>query len=181
MGTSCSGLKIRRIAGIHFSRCGTQPADGLSTHRTRAGAFLPRHPPLLYDALERADDECDTAREKRCRFYEALPSVLLVMNDLPTCAERMSAARDGKGARVQVETAGGKWKADTSTRPDVAYDHRRHRMRAGMDFAVGEAGRVGVSAHGLRGSAEMTQGGGERKPMLSRVQCTEPAPAQAGE
>ena len=30
-----------------------------------------------------------------------------------------------------------------------------------MDFAVSEAGRVGVSAHGLRGSAEMTQGGGE--------------------
>ena len=40
---------------------------------------------------------------------------------LPTYAERMSAALDGKGAWVQVETAGGKWKADTSTRPDVAY------------------------------------------------------------
>ena len=105
--------------------------------------------------------DCDMASDKRCRLYEALPSVLLAMNDLPTWAERMSAARDGKGGWARVETAGGKWKADRSTRPDVAYDHRRHGVRAGMDFAVGEGGRAGVSVHGLRGSAEMTKNGGE--------------------
>ena len=106
---------------------------------------------------------CDVASDQRCRFYEALPSMLLAMNDLPTWAERRSAARDGEGAWVQVESAGGKWKADTSTRPDVAYDHHRHGVRAGRDFAVGEAGRVGVSVHGLRGSAVMTRGGGEAR------------------
>ena len=104
---------------------------------------------------------CDLAMDKRCSLYEALPSVLLAMNDLPTYAERMSAARDGRGGWVQVETAGGKWKADRSTEQDVAYDHRRHGVRAGMDFAVGEGGRAGVSVHGLRGSAEMTKNGGE--------------------
>ncbi len=104
---------------------------------------------------------CDVASDKRCRFYEALPSVLLAMNELPTWAERMSAARDAKGGWMQVETAGGEWKADSSTRPNVAWDHRRHGVRAGMDFAVGEAGRAGVSVHHLRGSAEMTRGGGK--------------------
>ena len=105
--------------------------------------------------------DCDAASDARCRLYEALPSVLLAMNDLPTYAERMSAARDGKGGWVQVETAGGKWKADRSTESNVAYDHRRHGVRAGMDFAVGEGGRAGVSVHGLRGSADMTRSGGE--------------------
>ena len=105
--------------------------------------------------------ECDMATDKRCRLYEALPSVLLVMNDLPTWAERMSAARDAQGGWARVETAGGKWKADRSTESDVAWDHRRHGVRAGMDFAVGEGGRAGVSVHGLRGSAEMTKNGGE--------------------
>ena len=106
---------------------------------------------------------CNTASDARCRLYEALPSVLLAMNDLPTWAERTSAARDARGGWVQVETAGGKWKADRSTRPDVAWDHRRHGVRAGMDFAVGEAVRAGVSVHGLRGSAEMTRGDGKAK------------------
>ena len=120
----------------------------------------PQDPPIM--PPQRTMD-CDRAMasDARCRLYEALPSVLLAMNDLPTWAERMSAARDGKGGWARVETAGGKWKADRSTRPDVAWDHRRHGVRAGMDFAVGEGGRAGVSVHGLRGSAEMTKNGGE--------------------
>ena len=81
------------------------------------------------------------------------------MNGLPSRAERMSAVRDARGGWLRVEATGGKWTADGSTRPDVAYDFRRHGMRAGMDFAMGETGRVGVSVHGLRGSAEMTRGG----------------------
>ena len=32
-----------------------------------------------------------------------------------------------------------------------------------MDFTVGEGGRAGVSVHGLRGSAEMTRGGGKAR------------------
>ena len=103
--------------------------------------------------------DCDAARDDRCRLYEALPSVLLSMNGLPTYEERMSAARDAGGAWARVEVADGKWKADESTRPNVAYDHRRHGLRMGTDFAVGAAGRFGVSLHGLRGSAEMAQVG----------------------
>ena len=92
----------------------------------------------------------------RCRLYEALPSTLLAMNGVPTYGERMAAARDARGGWVRVEAARGKWKADRSTQPDVAYDHRRSGVRAGMDFAMGDgAGRVGVSVHGLRSSAEM--------------------------
>ena len=102
---------------------------------------------------------CDMTSDKRCRLYEALPSALLAMNGLPSRAERMSAVRDARGGWLRVEAAGGKWTADGSTRPDVAYDFRRHGMRAGMDFAMGETGLVGVSVHGLRGSAEMTRGG----------------------
>ena len=37
----------------------------------------------------------------------------------------------------------------------LAYDHRRSAVRAGADFLAGESGRVGVSAHALRGKAEM--------------------------
>ena len=104
---------------------------------------------------------CHMASDDRCRLYEALPSALLSMNGLPTHEERTSAVRDARGGWARAEAARGKWKADTSTQPDVAYDHRRYGVRAGMDFAVGETGLVGLSVHGLKGSAEMTQMGGE--------------------
>ncbi len=134
-------------------------------------------PPTCPAGQERGDDgecrdlpppplpvgfNCDVAADggdPRCRLYEALPSVLLSMNGLPTYEERTSAARDAGGAWARVEVADGKWKADESTRPNVAYDHRRHGLRVGTDFAVGGVGGVGVSLHGLRGSAEMAQGG----------------------
>ena len=98
--------------------------------------------------------DCDLSGD-RCRLYEALPSALLAMNGLPTWEERTSAARDARGGWARVEATRGKWKADSSTQPDVAYDHHRHGVRAGMDFAMGDAGGVGVSVHGLKGSAEM--------------------------
>ena len=134
-------------------------------------------PPLACPAgQERGDDgecrappkklpvgfRCDVAAgvgDPRCRLYEALPSMLLSMNGLPTYEERTSAAQDARGAWARVEIADGKWKADESTRPNVAYDHRRRGLRVGMDFAVGGVGGVGVSLHGLRGSAEMAQVG----------------------
>ena len=132
---------------------GTPDTSGISPAPKEPDTPKPDTPPMMM--------VCDMATDARCRLYEALPSVLLAMNDLPTWAERMSAARDGKGGWARVETAGGKWKADRSTESDVAWDHRRHGVRAGMDFAVGEGGRAGVSVHGLRGSAEMTKNGGE--------------------
>ncbi len=104
---------------------------------------------------------CDVASDDRCRLYEALPSVLLAMNGLPSRAERMSAPRDAHGAWARVETASGEWKAADSTRTDVAYDHGRYGARAGVDVAVGEGVRLGLSVHSLRGEAEMTRRGGK--------------------
>ena len=107
------------------------------------------------------DMTCDDASDDRCRLYEALPSVLLAMNGLPSRAERMSAPRDAHGAWARVETASGQWKAADSTRTDLAYDHGRYGARAGVDVAVGEGARLGLSVHSLRGEAEMTRRGGK--------------------
>ena len=102
---------------------------------------------------------CDGAADGRCRLYEALPSILLAMNGLPTYGERTSAARDGTGAWARVETAGGEWTADRSTRAKVAYDYGRHGVRTGADVAVGENARLGASVHGFRGDAKVASSG----------------------
>ena len=104
---------------------------------------------------------CDMDEHHRCRLYEALPSVLLAMNGLPSRAERMSAPRDAHGAWARVETASGQWQAADSTETDLAYDHGRYGARAGVDVAVGEGARLGLSVHSLRGEAEMTRRGGK--------------------
>ena len=83
------------------------------------------------------------------------------MNGLPSLDERMSAARDARGAWVRVEAARGSWKAADSTRTDVAYDHGRYGSRAGVDMAVSEDVRLGLSAHSLRGEAKMARSGGK--------------------
>ena len=106
---------------------------------------------------------CDTASDDRCRLYEALPSMLLAMNGLPTYQERMAAMRSEAGGWARVETARGKWKAESSTRANVAYDRSRTGVRVGADAPVGENTRAGVSVHGLRGSAAMTQSGGKAR------------------
>ena len=104
---------------------------------------------------------CDMDNHHRCRLYEALPSVLLAMNGLPSRDERMSAPRDAHGAWARVETASGQWQAADSTETDLAYDHGRYGARAGVDVAVGEGARLGLSVHSLRGEAEMTRRGGK--------------------
>ena len=103
---------------------------------------------------------CAEAMDGRCRLYEALPSMLVAMNALPSYAERTAAARDGNGGWARVEASRGEWqakKAETETMGGgkLAYDHRRSVGRAGIDFLVGESARVGVSVHALRGKAEM--------------------------
>ncbi len=95
--------------------------------------------------------------DRRCRLYEALPSMLLAMNGLPSWAERASAARDGNGAWARVEAARGKWRARKATTTGrLAYDHSRGAGQAGVDFVMGESGRGGASAHAIGGSAEMS-------------------------
>ena len=105
-------------------------------------------------------EDVENEGDRRCRLYEALPSMLLAMNALPSYAERTSAARDANGGWARVEAARGEWqakKAETATMGGgkLAYDHRRNAVRAGVDFLAGESARVGVSVHALRGKAEM--------------------------
>ena len=100
---------------------------------------------------------CEGTMDKRCRLYEALPSVLLAMNALPARDARLSAARDANGGWALVEGASSEWKAESATQPGgVAYDLRGHGVRAGVELAAGERLRVGVSAHHLRGNAKMS-------------------------
>ena len=100
---------------------------------------------------------CEDAGDGRCGLYEALPSMLLEMNGLPSWAERTSAERDANGGWARVESARGKWRAKKAAMGgELAYDHRRSGVRAGFDFLAGENGRVGVSAHALGGKAQMS-------------------------
>ena len=104
-------------------------------------------------------EDVERMGDRRCRLYEALPSMLVAMNALPSYAERTSAARDGNGGWARVEASRGEWQAKTATMETtstpLAYDHRRNAVRAGVDFHAGESARVGVSVHALGGKAEM--------------------------
>ena len=124
--------------------------------------------------------DCAMSENRRCRLYNALPSALLSMNGLPSYGERMAAARSGGGGWALVEAASGRWKASRSpTDASVSYNRSRTGVRAGVDMAVGEDGRVGLSAHGLTGSAKMSGNGG--KAAMTGVGLGLNATAQAGD
>ena len=97
--------------------------------------------------------------------YEALPSVVLGLNDLPGFQERMAALRSAKGTGwARVEAFRGKWQADASASQEEAgvalkYRHRRHGIQAGLAGALGEEALLGVSLHHRRGSAKVSEGG----------------------
>ena len=101
---------------------------------------------------------CEAAGDGRCRMYEALPSMLVALNALPSYAERSSATRDAKGGWARVEASGGEWRAKkaATTAGKLAYDYRWFVARAGMDYAPREDLRVGWSVHAPRGKAEMS-------------------------
>ena len=100
---------------------------------------------------------------ERCRFYEALPSMLLAMNGLPGHAEgeRVASASAATGLWARLDGVRGEWEAKRSTQANVAYDHNRYGVRVGANLAGGESLRFGASLRGLNGSAEMARGGGE--------------------
>ena len=133
---------------------GTLDPSGLTPRPTRTPTEMPE--PSDRTML------CDDASDNRCRLYNALPSALLSMNGLPSYGERMASARSAGGGWALVEAASGKWKASRSpTDASVSYNRSRTGVRAGVDMAVGEGGRVGLSAHGLTGSAKMSGNGGK--------------------
>ena len=99
---------------------------------------------------------CDAAGDRRCRMYEALPSMLLALNALPSWAQRSAAPRDANGAWASVEASRGEWRAKKATTAgQLAYDHRWFVGRMGVDFTPREDLRVGWSVHVPRGKAEM--------------------------
>ncbi len=103
---------------------------------------------------------CAAGSDKRCRIYEALPSALLMMNRMPSFAERASAPRASNGAWGSLEFASGEWTADkaatgkAATGDELAYDYSRFGGRAGFDF-IGRSSRVGLSVHVMKGTAEL--------------------------
>ncbi len=101
----------------------------------------------------------------RSRVYEALPSVLLGLNVLPTHWERLAAARSPNGAWARVWAGGGEAERSTSTVPArarLAYDHNRSGVQAGVDIpSLGEDAVGGVSVHHVRGKADLSGGDGK--------------------
>ena len=99
---------------------------------------------------------CAAAGDRRCRMYEALPSMLLALNAPSSRADRASAARDANGGWARIEASSGQWRARSATAGALSYDHRWTVGRAGMDFAVRDNLLAGVSVHAPRGAATVT-------------------------
>ncbi len=99
---------------------------------------------------------CRAAQDHRCRLYEALPSLLLAMSALPSYPERMQTPRDAYGGWARLETSRGVWQAGRATTGTLAYNHRWNMGQAGVDMAVGENTRLGLSLHALDGKASMS-------------------------
>ncbi len=95
----------------------------------------------------------------RTRVYEALPSVLLGMERLSSHADRAAAPRASSGAWARVDASRGSWEAAKSTNAGTEYDHRGFSFQAGLDAVLGEETRAGLSVHGRRATAEVSQGG----------------------
>ena len=97
---------------------------------------------------------CAEAGDRRCRMYEALPSMLLALNAPASRADRASAARDANGGWARIEASSGQWRAKQATTAGaLAYDHRWIVARAGVDVALRDNLLAGVSVHAPRGDA----------------------------
>ena len=121
---------------------------------------------------------CEDAWDRRCRLYEALPSMLLAMNDLPSYAERTAAPRDARGGWARVGAARGTWQAEKETTAGtLAYDHHRSMVHAGAVDLISESARVGASMHALRGKAEMAGVGSVK---LNGMGAASPPPGWPG-
>ena len=100
--------------------------------------------------------DCGMAEDRRCELYEALPSLLLAVNRLPSYAERMAAPRGARGVWGRVETVRGEWTADRAdSARSLSYDYDITGARAGVIFYAGAGGRAGFSVHMLRAKAKM--------------------------
>ena len=139
--------------GIHFREDRNGVPTGYSTtleFGEEDGLLNPN------DLPERPVFSCDAAGDRRCRMYEALPSMLLALNALPSWSERSSAPRDARGGWARVDASRGEWRAkEATTAAKLAYDYSWVVARAGVDYAPREDLQVGFSMHAPRGKAEM--------------------------
>ena len=136
----------RAVSGDLDDNVGQEVVFVDSAGRTGDITELPPRPPPPEQPPEQSEPvntfRCEVAEHGRCGLYEALPSVLLSMNGLPSYAERMSAVRDGNGGWARVEAVRGEWRAkkaspDGATPGKLAYDHRRIVGRAGVGLRRG--------------------------------------------
>ena len=101
----------------------------------------------------------DRGPKPRHRVYEALPSVLLALNALPAHGDRFAAAGAPRGAFARFDASGGDRRPASSTAAS-RHDYRRFAFKAGIEGAVGERGVFAVSAHRVRGRADVETDGG---------------------
>ena len=101
----------------------------------------------------------------RAQVYEALPSVLLGLNEPSGFRARMAAPRASNGmwARTQAWTGARDAKRSTSTGPagPISLKHRGYGLEAGMDIPLGDGALLGVSAHRRTVSADVSGGAGD--------------------
>ena len=101
----------------------------------------------------------------RAQVYEALPSVLLGLNEPSGFRARMAAPRASNGmwARTQAWTGARDAKRSTSTGPAgrISLKHRGYGLEAGMDIPLGDGALLSVSAHRRTVSADVSGGAGD--------------------
>ena len=102
----------------------------------------------------------------RAQVYEALPSVLLGLNEPSGFRARMAAPRASNGmwARTQAWTGARDAKRSTSTGsagPPISLKHRGYGLEAGMDIPLGDGALLSVSAHRRTVSADVSGGAGD--------------------
>ena len=114
----------------------------------------------LLTTEERSFDRETAVYAPRARVYEALPSVLLSMNDLTSWRDRMAAPRDSKGVWVRLGAGSGDREADSSTSlaSGIAYDLSSQTAQVGGDFTADNV-LLGLSLHHRSGDADVDSGG----------------------
>ena len=94
----------------------------------------------------------------RTRVYEALPSVLLGLNDILDLQERVHAPRMPNGMWGRLGSKSGFRDLVNST-SRTSYKHRRHSLDTGWDIPLDDGGTFGISVHHRIGTADVSRGG----------------------
>ncbi len=94
----------------------------------------------------------------RARVYEALPAMLLDMNDVSAPHMRAGIRRDGTGAWIGVIASSARRDLRRST-ANTSYNATRRGVIAGWDFGTDDTGTLGLFFHHQSGTAKVSDGG----------------------